>query len=1555
MKAETFIVCVEGLGVLALRNNTYLPEANEFLCHLLTGPSSVFSNMNDEASLSALRHCAAIILRKCLTAANSSSTTKSSLFALINAAQGVYADVNESEPFSREYIVYVNSIVALAGISPALKPKEVIEVAIPLLTRRLRDGPDVHFESLMWECLGNVGLTCDESVYTEVVSFMLEHSKRTFSKIAKISHTLARMDGRSSTFHRIYLEYILTMFMEKASTLHTATSAQALQTIGELKELSNILRIICDQWDFSPNATAAPAGSIDHKEPDTEIAVLFRNFWLYMVLYVLQPNGRWPSSEKDSYGGWAAIALSIAAKTPPLVLLSQSTNLEVELSANSILRGKLSEATITRARSALSNILPASAATELRNLSFLESAYLLAVFQIETLRIRRSWDVSYIFKYLTEERFYGTNVYSVFELLADEVCKIFVRDNIGPEGSQALKNSTNPEPGTTDIIRSIEAHARELILRAAHRRERVRKAAKRAVVNVLEYFPATLWNSRLLTLMLDILQVLDALACGASGKKEAGLVARSQIDLSFVNAQDASGAAHDFFELCVMWLQTANKRCASETTGLLQRYLIVLHIEFPNLSPTEKSDLTSLMSRFYAHPEAKAAVMQSLEKTALYMGEVQGMLHSLMWMQGWSLSECNQRLAELMKGELEKIIKGGESAHHNHHHGHSDEVLSTELSQRLNSWLHRAVALIISADKEFDEDLLRSVCWTPIALFSAEAMEVGIGAWSWIMNARPDLATGILGTLLTQWEHTAVQRFGLYGKEKRPLNAFMQKMTYAPAVPPTNAEDATKAHQLWIRFLSDRFRVCRHTGRESTKIFTKLVQIICSFSANARTNPIVRETRWMSLNLGLKVVADLDKKNDPAAPYIRFAVYSDAFDWFSAAPRWGAPSTAEVASLVEFYTLLKASRPERSQKLLGQWTCKPGKAAFASHIIGGRVELDDAHQILLLFLENEINRLGTWHDPLDEKDGELSVPQISERTVKWTSTVQSCWAISPALALQLRARVVGPGAEQIEKDLAEIFKTNALSLISLEHAHPPGAKPAHHTLGQSLDGEGLSLLAKLSATAPTNMALRALLYWAPLPPISAVALLGPGSQKAHPWVLQFATKVLEFFPVDQVFFYIPQMVQALRYDVGGYMEHFILETAKLSQLFAHQIIWNMRANIDPEGKPDPARTVFERIIEEIVHALSGSDKEFYEREFKFFEEVTSISGKLKPYIPKSKQEKKKKIDEELRLIKVDVGVYLPSNPESIVVDIDYDSGRPLQSHAKAPFMATFKIRRADEDDTTDSSGTETDQNTTPLWQSAIFKVGDDCRQDVLALQLISIFKNIFSVVGLDLYVFPYRVVATAAGCGIIEVIPKSISRDMMGREKVNDLFGYFRAKFGPTDSMKFQKARLAFVKSLAPYSLILYLLQIKDRHNGNIMFDEDGHILHIDFGFILDIAPGGIKFEASPFKLTTEMVEVMGGDATTPAYHLFSEKVVQAYLAVRPYADEIIHMVSLMIDSGLPCFKEATLRNLRDRFQLQLSERAAADFMMARIKESHENTFSVMYDGFQKLQNGIPY
>lgn len=64
----------------------------------------------------------------------------------------------------------------------------------------------------------------------------------------------------------------------------------------------------------------------------------------------------------------------------------------------------------------------------------------------------------------------------------------------------------------------------------------------------------------------------------------------------------------------------------------------------------------------------------------------------------------------------------------------------------------------------------------------------------------------------------------------------------------------------------------------------------------------------------------------------------------------------------------------------------------------------------------------------------------------------------------------------------------------------------------------------------------------------------------HPYILQYAMKAMESHSIDVRFYFVPQLVQALRYDTLGYVERYIMETAKQSQLFAHQVIWNMKAN-----------------------------------------------------------------------------------------------------------------------------------------------------------------------------------------------------------------------------------------------------------------------------------------------------------------------------------------------------------------------------------------------------------
>mmetsp|Transcript_36913 Transcript_36913/g.56524 ORF Transcript_36913/g.56524 Transcript_36913/m.56524 type:complete len:124 (-) Transcript_36913:94-465(-) len=102
------------------------------------------------------------------------------------------------------------------------------------------------------------------------------------------------------------------------------------------------------------------------------------------------------------------------------------------------------------------------------------------------------------------------------------------------------------------------------------------------------------------------------------------------------------------------------------------------------------------------------------------------------------------------------------------------------------------------------------------------------------------------------------------------------------------------------------------------------------------------------------------------------------------------------------------------------------------------------------------------------------------------------------------------------------------------------------------------------------------------------------------------------------------------------------------------------------------------------------------------------------------------------------------------------------------------------------------------------------------------------------------------------------------------------------------------------------------------MIDAEGHIVHIDYGFLLSNAPGkGLKFEQAPFKLPQEYINVLGG-LQGKYYKLFRELIKQGFMALQEHADKITILVEMMAlgQQDLPCFQggELTVAHLKERF-----------------------------------------
>mmetsp|Transcript_26437 Transcript_26437/g.47977 ORF Transcript_26437/g.47977 Transcript_26437/m.47977 type:complete len:1070 (-) Transcript_26437:18-3227(-) len=295
--------------------------------------------------------------------------------------------------------------------------------------------------------------------------------------------------------------------------------------------------------------------------------------------------------------------------------------------------------------------------------------------------------------------------------------------------------------------------------------------------------------------------------------------------------------------------------------------------------------------------------------------------------------------------------------------------------------------------------------------------------------------------------------------------------------------------------------------------------------------------------------------------------------------------------------------------------------------------------------------------------------------------------------------------------------------------------------------------------------------------------------------------------------------------------------------------------------------------------------------------------------------------------------------------------------------------------------------------SFIMKAGEDIRREALVMQLIAKLKGWFDE---ELpednrpYLRPYTIMCVGGDAGLLECLPdaKSIDEIKKDTDGFTSLRDYFERAYGPPKrsphnmgntspaitttqassptgvigDLTFEQAQDNFLRSLVGYSLVCFILQIKDRHNANILLNREGYLMHIDFGFVLGDMPKMAKVpifnERAPFKLTQEFWDVIGGwNFNEGGLGVrFCKMFEAAFACASSHSDEISNLIEAAVLNLTrdPDEARSLANGVRSRLMMRGPPGSSTQktFIMGFINTALNSLHTTVYDWLQNSMNG---
>ncbi|XP_054631671.1 phosphatidylinositol 4-phosphate 3-kinase C2 domain-containing subunit alpha [Dunckerocampus dactyliophorus] len=483
-----------------------------------------------------------------------------------------------------------------------------------------------------------------------------------------------------------------------------------------------------------------------------------------------------------------------------------------------------------------------------------------------------------------------------------------------------------------------------------------------------------------------------------------------------------------------------------------------------------------------------------------------------------------------------------------------------------------------------------------------------------------------------------------------------------------------------------------------------------------------------------------------------------------------------------------------------------------------------------------------------------------------------------------------------------------------------------------------SSLPKVLASAPSwdwaSMAhIHALLHhWPPLPTVTALELLD--SKFADTEVRRVAVSWIENSSDDELADYLPQLVQALKFEchLKSALVLLLLSRALGNINIAHYLYWLLKDAVQDavSGRR------YERVLGALLCLCGAKLRAELEKQTQLVTLLGAVAERVRQAGGSTRQVALQEGLESVQNFFQKNSCRLPLFPSLVAKELNMKACSFFNSNAVPLKLALV--------------------NAEPLGEeiNVMFKVGEDLRQDMLALQMIRIMDRIWLQEGLDLRIVNFKCISTGKDKGMVELVPSSdtlrkiqVEYGVTGSFKDKPLAEWLR-KYNPAED-EYEKASENFIYSCAGCCVATYVLGICDRHNDNIMLRSTGHMFHIDFGKFLGHAQmfGSFKRDRAPFVLTSDMAYVInGGERPTSRFQLFVDLCCQAYNLIRKHSGLFLNLLSLMMSSGLPELTGSQdLKYVYDALQPHNSD-AEATIFFTRLIESSLGSVATKFNFF---------